>query len=179
MRSCRLGRRSGCYGPESRRREDALSKRKAEEEEVLAAIERSVRTAPTVSGKIVRAIKGGLQVNINGLIAFLPASHADLGYVSDLTTLEGLEAEFYVIDFEAQRRRAVLSRKEVLTEEQAAVEERVYAELTEGETRKGVVTRLTPFGAFVDIGEGVEGLLHISEIAWERISHPSLVRRVA
>jgi 4-hydroxy-3-methylbut-2-enyl diphosphate reductase len=67
----------------------------------------------------------------------------------------------------------VLSRKEVLTEEQAAVEERVYAELTEGETRKGVVTRLTPFGAFVDIGEGVEGLLHISEIAWERISHPS------
>ena len=78
-----------------------------------------------------------------------------------------------MIDFEAQRRRAVLSRKEVLTEEQAAVEERVYAELTEGETRKGVVTRLTPFGAFVDIGEGVEGLLHISEIAWERISHPS------
>ncbi|HHT06643.1 MAG TPA: bifunctional 4-hydroxy-3-methylbut-2-enyl diphosphate reductase/30S ribosomal protein S1 [Hydrogenispora sp.] len=150
-----------------------LSKRKAEEEEAWQQLKEAFEQRQRVSGKIVRAIKGGLQVNINGLIAFLPASHADLGYVSDLTTLEGLEAEFYVIDFEAQRRRAVLSRKEVLTEEQAAVEERVYAELTEGETRKGVVTRLTPFGAFVDIGEGVEGLLHISEIAWERISHPS------
>ncbi|NLW59074.1 MAG: bifunctional 4-hydroxy-3-methylbut-2-enyl diphosphate reductase/30S ribosomal protein S1 [Firmicutes bacterium] len=150
-----------------------LSKRKADEELAWLQLKDAFEKHQRVSGKIVRAIKGGLQVNVNGLIAFLPASHADLGYVGDLSTLEGLEAEFYVIDFEAKRRRAVLSRKEVLTEEQAAVEARVYAELTEGETRKGVVTRLTPFGAFVDIGEGVEGLLHISEIAWERIAHPS------
>ncbi|MBA2133511.1 bifunctional 4-hydroxy-3-methylbut-2-enyl diphosphate reductase/30S ribosomal protein S1 [Capillibacterium thermochitinicola] len=150
-----------------------LSKKKADEELAWLQLKDAFQKHQRVSGKIIQAVKGGLQVSINGLIAFLPASHADLGYVSNLSTLVGLEAEFYVIDFDAQRHRVVLSRKEVLAEEQAAVEAKVFAELAEGQTRKGVVTRLTPFGAFVDIGGGVEGLLHVSEIAWERISHPS------
>jgi 4-hydroxy-3-methylbut-2-enyl diphosphate reductase len=150
-----------------------LSKRKADEELAWQELKDDFEQHRRVSGKIIRAIKGGLQVNINGLIAFLPASQADLGYVADLTKLEGVEAEFYLIDFEPQRHRAVLSRKEVLQEERDAVEAKVYAELEEGQTRDGVVTRLTPFGAFVDLGDGVEGLLHISEIAWERIPHPS------
>ena len=150
-----------------------LSKRKADEEGAWEKLKADFEQRRRVTGKIIRAIKGGLQVNVEGLIVFLPASHADLGYVSDLTALEGLEAEFYVIDFEPERHRAVLSRKEVLTEERAVVEAKMYAELAENQTRTGVVTRLTPFGAFVDLGEGVEGLLHISEIAWERIPHPS------
>ncbi len=150
-----------------------LSKRKADEELAWQELKADFEQRRRVSGKILRAIKGGLQVNINGLIAFLPASHVDLGYVSDLSKLEGVESEFYLIDFEPQRHRAVLSRKEVLQEEREAVEAKVFAELTEGQTRTGVVTRLTPFGAFIDLGDGVEGLLHISEIAWERIPHPS------
>ncbi|NLM36899.1 MAG: 4-hydroxy-3-methylbut-2-enyl diphosphate reductase, partial [Firmicutes bacterium] len=149
-----------------------LSKRRADEELVWLQMKDAFQNHQRVSGKIVQAVKGGLQVDVNGLIAFLPASHADLGYVSDLSTLKGLEAEFYVIDFDAQRRRVVLSRKAVLAEEKAVAEAKVFAELAEGQTRKGVVTRLTPFGAFVDLGGGVEGLLHVSEIAWERIAHP-------
>lgn len=150
-----------------------LSKRKADEELAWQELKTDFEQHRRVAGKILHAIKGGLQVNINGLIAFLPASQADLGYVSDLSKLEGVESEFYLIDFEPKRRRAVLSRKEVLQEERDKVEAKVFAELAEGQTRKGVVTRLTPFGAFVDLGDGVEGLLHISEIAWERIPHPS------
>ncbi|HEY8392153.1 MAG TPA: bifunctional 4-hydroxy-3-methylbut-2-enyl diphosphate reductase/30S ribosomal protein S1 [Capillibacterium sp.] len=150
-----------------------LSKRKADEELAWEELKTAFEQHRRVAGKILHAIKGGLQVSVNGLIAFLPASQADLGYVSDLSKLEGVESEFYLIDFEPRRHRAVLSRKAVLQEEREKVEAKVFAELSEGQTRKGVVTRLTPFGAFVDLGDGVEGLLHISEIAWERIPHPS------
>jgi 4-hydroxy-3-methylbut-2-enyl diphosphate reductase len=150
-----------------------LSKKKADEEGAWNKLKAAFDQRQRVSGTITRAIKGGLQVNVDGLTVFLPASQADLGYVSDLSTLEGLEAEFYLIDYEPERHRAVLSRKEVLMEERAVVEAKMYEELAEGQTRTGVVTRLTPFGAFVDLGEGVEGLLHISEVAWERIPHPS------
>lgn len=150
-----------------------LSKKRADDELVWTKLEDDYKNHRRVRGKIVQAIKGGLQVKLDGVTAFLPASQADLVYVGDLSTLEGLEAEFYLIDFEPQRRRAVLSRREVLAEEHQAVEEQVYNELAEGQTRTGVVTRLTPFGAFVDLGQGVEGLLHISEIAWDRLQHPS------
>ncbi|NLW56453.1 MAG: bifunctional 4-hydroxy-3-methylbut-2-enyl diphosphate reductase/30S ribosomal protein S1 [Firmicutes bacterium] len=150
-----------------------LSKKRADEELAWNKLAEDYQNHRRLSGKIVQAIKGGLQVKLDGVTAFLPASQADLGYVSDLSTLEGLEAEFYLIDFDRERRRAVLSRREVLEEERRAVEEKVYNELAEGEKRTGVVTRLTPFGAFVDLDQGVEGLLHISEIAWDRLQHPS------
>ncbi len=150
-----------------------LSKRRADEELAWEKLADAYQEHRRVKGKIVQAVKGGLQVKVDGVTAFLPASQADLGYVKDLSTLVGLETDFNLIEFEPKRRRAVLSRREVLEEERRAVEEKVYSELTEGEKRTGVVTRLTPFGAFVDLGHGVEGLLHISEIAWERLKHPS------
>ncbi|HBT16735.1 MAG TPA: 30S ribosomal protein S1 [Firmicutes bacterium] len=150
-----------------------LSKKRADEEIAWSKLADNYKNRRRVRGQIVQAIKGGLQVKLEGIIAFLPASQADLGFVSDLTTLEGLEAEFYLIDFDPERHRAVLSRKEVLAEERQVIEDKFYRDLEEGQTKTGVVTRLTPFGAFVDLGQGVEGLLHISEIAWERIRHPS------
>ena len=150
-----------------------LSKKRADEEIAWSKLADNYKNRRRVRGQIVQAIKGGLQVKLEGIIAFLPASQADLGFVSDLTTLEGLEAEFYLIDFDPERHRAVLSRKEVLAEERQVIEDKFYRDVEEGQTKKGVVTRLTPFGAFVDLGQGVEGLLHISEIAWERIRHPS------
>lgn len=150
-----------------------LSKRRADEEEVWENLEKTFTEKQTVNGVITAAIKGGLDVKIDGVRAFLPASHADLGYVADLNTLVGKECAFYIIELSVQRKRMVVSRKAVLEEEKAQAEEKVFSELQEGEKRHGRITRLTTFGAFVEIGHGVEGLLHISEISWDRLQHPS------
>lgn len=150
-----------------------LSKRRADEEEVWKKLETAFTEKKTVNGVITAAIKGGLDVKIDGLRAFLPASHADLGFVADLNTLVGKECAFYIIELSVQRKRMVVSRKAVLEEEKAQAEEKVFSELQEGEKRHGRITRLTTFGAFVEIGYGVEGLLHISEISWDRLRHPS------
>lgn len=150
-----------------------LSKRRADEVLLWEEMERAFHEKEKVRGKITAVIKGGLEVKIKGFRAFLPASQADLNYISDLHTLEGLETDLYIIELTAQRRRLVVSRRAVLEEEKAKAEEKVFNELKEGERRTGTVTRLTSFGAFVDIGEGVEGLLHISEISWDRLDHPS------
>ncbi len=150
-----------------------LSKRRADQVVAWSKLEDDFKNHQRVKGEIIQAVKGGLRVKVYGITVFLPASQADLGFVRDLNTLVGIESEFYIIDFEPERRRAILSRKEVLAEDYKKIEDQVYSEIKEGETRSGVITRLVPFGAFVDLGQGVEGLLHISEISWERLQHPS------
>lgn len=150
-----------------------LSKRQAEQSKVWQELEEIYKEKQQVTGDIKKAIKGGLEVDLKGLRAFLPASQADLGFVRDLNTLVGQESKFYIIEFSIPKKQLVVSRRAVLEEEKAAAEERIYSQIKEGDTRTGIVTRLASFGAFVDIGEGVEGLLHVSEISWDHVGHPS------
>lgn len=150
-----------------------LSHRRAEEELLWEKLREVFHQKEVIKGKVSAAIKGGLQVDLGGVSAFLPASHADLSYVPDLNVLVGQELDLYIIEFSAQRRRVVVSRRMVLEEEREKAEQKLFAELKEGDVRNGVITRLASFGAFVDLGQGVEGLLHISEISWDRLNHPS------
>lgn len=150
-----------------------LSRRRAEEKLVWERLQNAFREKQTVKGKVIAAIKGGLQVDLDGIPAFLPASHADLGYVPDLAVFVGQEMDLYIIEFSETRRRLVVSRKEVLAEEREKAKRKLFAELQVGDVRTGKITRLTSFGAFVELEPGVEGLLHISEIAWGRLDHPS------
>lgn len=150
-----------------------LSRRRAEEKLAWERLKTAFREKQPVKGKVVAAIKGGLQVDLDGIPAFLPASHADLGYVPDLSVFVGQEMDLYIIEFSETRRRLVVSRKEVLAEEREKAKKKLFAELQVGDVRTGKVTRLTSFGAFVELEAGIEGLLHISEITWGRLEHPS------
>jgi len=150
-----------------------LSHRRAKEELIWEKLKNIFHERKVIKGKVSAAVKGGLQVDLEGVSAFLPASHADLGYVSDLKVLVGQELDLFIIEFSAQRRRVVVSRRAVLEEERQKAEKKLFAELKEGDVRTGVITRLASFGAFVDLEQGVEGLLHISEISWDRLNHPS------
>ena len=107
-----------------------------------------------------------------GVRGFVPASHVDLNFVDDLEQYVGQTLRFRIIELDRQRRNVVLSRKELLEEELAQAKEKAFSELQAGQIIPGVVRRLTDFGAFVDIGGGVEGLLHVSEMAYSRVDHP-------
>ena len=123
------------------------------------------------TGKVLEVVKGGLLVDV-GLRGFLPASLVALGYVEDLNAFVGKELRLKVIDCERGANKLVLSAKAVLREEAQKQKAETWATIKAGEVRRGVVRRLTNFGAFVDIG-GVDGLLHVSEMAWYRVNHPS------
>ncbi|WP_449240765.1 bifunctional 4-hydroxy-3-methylbut-2-enyl diphosphate reductase/30S ribosomal protein S1 [Desulfoscipio gibsoniae] len=153
-----------------------LSKEKADAEEAWARLEENMNEGQLVSGSVREVVKGGLLVDV-GVRAFLPASLVDRGYVEDLSKYLNMEIDAKVIELNRARRKVILSRKAVLEEEYARNREELLANLEEGQVVKGVVRRLTNFGAFVDIG-GVDGLLHISEMAWYRINHPSEVVQV-
>jgi len=142
-----------------------LSRRRAEEKLVWERLNTAFHEKQVIKGKVTAAIKGGLQVDLQGISAFLPASHADLGYLPDLKVLVGREIDLYIIEFSESRRRLVVSRREVMAEEKEKVKKRLFDELKAGDIRTGRITRLASFGAFVDLEQGIEGLLHISEIA--------------
>ncbi|NLZ43534.1 MAG: S1 RNA-binding domain-containing protein, partial [Clostridia bacterium] len=150
-----------------------LSRRRAEEKLVWERLKTAFNEKQAVKGRVVAAVKGGLQVDLQGAAAFLPASHADLGYLPDLAVLVGQEVDLYIIEFSETRHRLVVSRREFLAEQREKAKKRLFDELKVGDIRTGKITRLTSFGAFVELEQGVEGLLHISEIAWERLDHPS------
>ena len=150
-----------------------LSRRRAEERLVWERLKTAFHEKQAVKGRVTAAVKGGLQIDLEGIPAFLPASHADLSFVPDLAVFVGQEMELYVIEFSEGRRRLVVSRRELLAEEREKAKERLFDELKAGDIRTGRITRLTSFGAFIELERGVEGLLHISEIAWERLEHPS------
>lgn len=150
-----------------------LSKEKAEAEKAWAGLEEALTEEQIVKGVVREVVKGGLLVDL-GVRAFLPASLVDLGYVEDLSKYLNMEIEARVIELNRPRRKVILSRKAVLQEEAARKREELLASLTENQVVPGIVRRLTSFGAFVDIG-GLDGLLHISEMAWYRINHPSEV----
>ena len=132
-----------------------------------------------VEGRLESRNKGGYEVRIGNLRGFVPVSHVALESIPDdqLDSWVGQTHRFLIIEFDPSRRKLVLSRRELLKKERAESAERVWAELQEGQTRTGTVRSVQDFGAFVDLG-GVDGLVHISEMAWSRFARPSdLVRR--
>lgn len=146
-----------------------LSKRRADQESAWMDIEEKMQGQATVTGKVTKAVKGGLELDIFGARAFLPASQISLAYVEDLSTFVGQELTCKITEFDPDRKKLILSRRPLLEEERRKAEERIYEIVKEGEKVKGKVTRLAPFGAFVDLG-GVDGLIHLSELSWERVN---------
>lgn len=153
-----------------------LSKEKADTEKAWAMLEEALESAASVSGIVREVVKGGLLVDV-GARAFLPASLVDRGYVEDLSKYLGEEVTARVIEINRSRKKIILSRKSVLEEHYARIRQEMLESLQDRQVVQGVVRRLTQFGAFVDIG-GVDGLLHISEMSWHRINHPSEVTSV-
>lgn len=148
-----------------------LSKRRADSRLVWEKLERLKETGEVIEAEVTERVKGGLLVDV-GLRGFVPASHVDRNYVENLESYVGQKLRLRVIELDRQRNNVVLSRKVVLEEEYQKAKEEAFRTLKEGAVIPGTVRRLTDFGAFVDIGGGVEGLLHVSEIAWSRVRHP-------
>ncbi|MFA5385115.1 MAG: bifunctional 4-hydroxy-3-methylbut-2-enyl diphosphate reductase/30S ribosomal protein S1 [Eubacteriales bacterium] len=153
-----------------------LSKARADAEKAWVDLQAHLDDGSPVEGVVREVIKGGLLVDV-GLRAFMPASLVDQGYVEDLNKYIGAKVNSRVIELNRSRRKVILSRKAVLEEERTIRKQSVLESLEEGQAVRGIVRRLTNFGAFVDIG-GVDGLLHISEMAWYRVNHPSDVLNV-
>jgi small subunit ribosomal protein S1 len=149
-----------------------LSKEKADRVNVWRDISRSNREGETMEGEVVSKVKGGLSVDLGGVLAFLPGSQIDLKPVRNLDELVGKRLRFKVIKFNRKRNNIVLSRRLLLEEERKGLRGETLQILKEGEIVEGTVKNLTDYGAFIDLG-GVDGLLHISDMAWGRIGHPS------
>ncbi len=126
----------------------------------------------TIEAPVVEEVKGGLVLDVLGLRGFMPASHVDRGFVSDLSQYVGEEVRARVVELDRNKNRIIVSRKAVLEKEYAKQREETWTELEEGQVREGVVKGITDFGAFVDLG-GVDGLLHVSQMSWGRVDHPS------
>ncbi len=149
-----------------------LSKEKADKIKVWREISRSCREGEVIEGEIVGKVKGGLSVDIGRLLAFLPGSQIDLKPVRNLDALIGQRLKFKVIKFNRKRNNIVLSRRVLLDEERKQSREETLKNLKEGDIVEGTVKNLTDYGAFIDLG-GMDGLLHITDISWGRIGHPS------
>lgn len=151
-----------------------LSKKKADAILAWDKIEEAFKNEEDVEGTVTEVVKGGVLAEVNGVKGFIPASHLDLRYVPDLSIYVGQSLALKIIELDSKKNRIVLSRKLVLEREREILREKTWANIEEGQVIKGVVQRLTDFGAFVDIG-GVDGLIHISDLAWQKIKHPSEV----
>ncbi len=149
-----------------------LSKDKADKVNVWREISRSCREGEVMEGAIISKVKGGLSVDIGGIFAFLPGSQIDLKPVRNLDALIGKRLKFKVIKFNRKRNNIVLSRRILLDEERRLLREETLKNIKEGEIIEGTVKNLTDYGAFIDLG-GVDGLLHVTDITWGRIGHPS------
>lgn len=148
-----------------------LSKKRAQYERAWGRIEKVMNEAGTVTGQVIEVVKGGLIVDI-GLRGFLPASLVELRRVRDLHPYIGQTLEAKVIELDKNRNNVVLSRRAYLEEEQQEQRQAFLDELKSGEIREGVVSSVVNFGAFVDLG-GMDGLVHVSELSWQHVSHPS------
>ena len=149
-----------------------LSKQKADFMRVWDNIKKAHDTGSTVTGKLQRRIKGGIVVDLFGVDAFLPGSQIDIRQVKNFDQFIGQEFPFKIIKLNKARRNIVVSRRAVLEEERERLRKEIVKELEEGQVREGVVKNITDFGAFIDLG-GVDGLLHITDMSWGRVGHPS------
>lgn len=153
-----------------------LSKKRAEYERAWISVEEKFKAGEVVTGEVIEVVKGGLILDI-GLRGFLPASLVDLRRVKDLDMYMGTEIEARVIEMDRNRNNVVLSRRVLLEEGRKNERAEILAKLTKGMRLKGVVSSIVDFGAFVDLG-GIDGLVHISELSWNHVNHPSEVVKV-
>ncbi|MGO1074443.1 30S ribosomal protein S1 [Inquilinus sp. CA228] len=157
---------------EDKNGEAVLSREKAKREEAWTALEKSFTDQLRVTGIIFGKVKGGFTVDLNGAVAFLPGSQVDIRPVRDISPLMGTPQPFQILKMDRSRGNIVVSRRAVLEESRAEARSELVANLKEGQVLEGVVKNITDYGAFVDLG-GVDGLLHVTDIAWRRINHPS------
>ena len=157
---------------EDRNGEAMLSRDKARREEAWAQLENAFNGNERVTGIIFSRVKGGFTVDLSGAVAFLPGSQADIRPVRDIGPLLGTPQPFQILKMDRRRGNIVVSRRAVLEESRAEARSELVASLKEGMILSGVVKNITDYGAFVDLG-GVDGLLHVTDIAWRRINHPT------
>ena len=154
-----------------------LSRDKARREEAWTRLERLHEKKETVKGSIVGRVKGGFTVDLGGVNAFLPGSQVDIRPIRDVGPLMGQNQPFAILKMDRPRGNIVVSRRAVLEESRAEQRAEIVGNMAEGERRKGVVKNITDYGAFVDLG-GIDGLLHVTDMSWKRVSHPSQVVEV-
>src|SRR5215471_488770 len=152
----------------------ALSKRKARKIEEWNKVMDSVKEGDVVTGIVTRKIKGGLLVDVSSVSVFLPASQVDIRRPSDIGDYVGRTIQCLVLKIDETRRNIVVSRRALIEQERAEKKKKLLETLQEGQLRKGIVKNIAEFGAFVDLG-GIDGLLHITDMSWGRIGHPSEV----
>ncbi len=157
---------------EDRNGQAILSREKARREESWGVLETSFEKQERVTGVIFGKVKGGFTVDLSGATAFLPGSQVDIRPVRDLSPLMGTPQPFQILKIDRRRGNIVVSRRAVLEESRAEARSELVSNLQEGQVLQGVVKNITDYGAFVDLG-GVDGLLHVTDIAWQRITHPS------
>ena len=154
-----------------------LSKVKADRMVAWTEMEKKKEAGETVQANITQVVKGGLVASVDGLRGFIPASQMELHFVKDLSIYVGQTVEAEIIEIDVHKQRLVLSRRALLEAEREKKEAEVFSTLEAGQTVRGTVKRLVDYGAFIDIG-GVDGLAHISDLAWHRVKHPSDVLEV-
>lgn len=153
-----------------------LSKRRAQEQLAWDKLEEAMKSGEVLEAPVVEVVKGGLVADV-GLRGFIPASLIAPGFVSDLESFLNQTVRVRVVEIDRSKRRAILSRKQVLEEASKQQHEEIWSKIAEGQIWEGTVKSLTDFGAFIDLG-GVDGLLHISEMSWNRIKHPREILEV-
>lgn len=154
-----------------------LSHEKARREASWQELERAHKTNQTVNGIIFGRVKGGFTVDLNGAVAFLPASQLDVRPIKDITPFMGKEQPFQILKMDRSRGNIVVSRRTLIEESRTEARSELLANIEEGKILEGVVKNITDYGAFVDLG-GLDGLLHVTDMSWRRITHPSEVLHV-
>src|SRR5210317_898458 len=157
---------------ENSRGEAVISREMARREEAWDRLEKAYADEERVDGAIFGRVKGGFTVDLGGAVAFLPGSQVDVRPVRDAGPLMGLKQPFQILKMDRRRGNIVVSRRAILEESRAEQRAEVIGQLSEGDTVDGVVKNITEYGAFVDLG-GVDGLLHVTDMAWRRVNHPS------
>ena len=157
---------------ENAKGEAMLSREKARREEAWTVLEKSYEAEERVNGIIFGRVKGGFTVDLSGAVAFLPGSQVDVRPIRDVSPLMNIEQPFQILKMDRKRGNIVVSRRAILEETRAEQRTEIIANLAEGKTVEGVVKNITDYGAFVDLG-GIDGLLHVTDISWKRINHPS------
>ncbi|WP_031551434.1 30S ribosomal protein S1 [Parvularcula oceani] len=158
--------------------EAVISREKARREEAWDRLERSFEDEDRVEGHIFNRVKGGFTVDLGGAVAFLPGSQVDIRPVRDATPLMNLPQPFKILKMDKRRGNIVVSRRAVLEEDRAEHRQEVVRDLNEGDEKEGVVKNITDYGAFVELAPGVDGLLHVTDMSWSRVNHPSEVLNV-
>ena len=157
---------------ENKNGEAVVSRERALREESWTRLEKACASAEKVDGVIFGRVKGGFTVDIEGAVAFLPGSQVDIRPIRDITPLMGITQPFMILKMDRKRGNIVVSRRSILEESRVEARNELLGKITEGQQLDGVVKNITDYGAFIDMG-GIDGLLHVTDISWKRINHPS------